>query len=103
MSVCDDVTFIGYDHTGAERTLYKGLILGRARPAPVTEKKLVKPILAPNANSRRCFYGNDRREHASYQRAPLPVQSLQRWDLRWIHARIRRQRILFRLSAGRQV
>ena len=53
MIVRDNVTFIGHNHTGAQRTLHQRLVAWTAKsPLPVAEKKLerIKPILASNAD-----------------------------------------------------
>ena len=83
VSVGDDVTFIGHNHAGAQRVLHERLIARTAIAALVTEEKFegIKPILAADADFLRRFHRNYRREHAAHQRAPLPVQCLQRGDL----------------------
>jgi hypothetical protein len=88
--VRDDMSLVGHNHTRAERILHHGLVVWVPElPLLVAKEKLerIEAVLPTDLDLLGRFHRDDGRDHATDERAALPVQGLKRCDLLWIDIR----------------
>src|SRR5205814_8934953 len=104
--VRDDVALIRHDDSRTKRILHEGLVIWVSKLSLlVTKEKLkgIETVLPPDVDLLGRFHRDDGWDHATDERAPLPVQCVKRCNLLWIHVRRRSQRVLLRRSSRRQI